>query len=395
MNGHDTIALEKQYVVQTYPRAPFVLTHGEGVIVYDAGGKPYLDFVAGIAVNALGHADPEIGQVIAEQAGRLIHTCNLYHTAPQAELARDLCAKSFADRVYFCNSGAEAIEAAIKFARKAARVRYGPGKTGVVAFHGAFHGRTMGALALTAREKYQAPYRPLMPDVTFAPFNDAEAAARVIGPDTCAVFVEPIQGEGGINPAQPAFLQALRALCDRYGALLVFDEVQCGMGRSGHLWAHEPGGVTPDMMALAKPLAGGLPIGATLVTEAVASTLEVGDHGSTFAGGPLVTRVAQVVLARVSAPAFLAHVREVGGYLMDELRALKSPHIKEVRGAGLMVGVELGVEAIKLVHAGYGAGLLLLNAGTHVLRLVPPLIVEKEHVDVLVGRLGELLESVS
>lgn len=394
MHNHSAIQLEKQYVVQTYPRAPLVFTHGQGVTLYDADGKAYLDFAAGIAVNALGYADPEIAQVIAEQAGRLIHTCNLFYNEPQAELARDLCAASFADRVYFCNSGAEAIEAAIKFARKAARALVAPGKTQIVAFHGAFHGRTMGALALTAREKFQAPFRPLMPGVRFAPFNDIDAAARVIGPETCAVFVEPVQGEGGITPARPEFLRALRELCDRYGAFLVFDEIQCGMGRTGFLWGHEPSGVAPDMMALAKPLAGGLPIGATLLTERVASALEIGDHGSTFGGGPLVTRVAQVVLKRVSDPAFLAHVREVGAYLIESLRALKSPHIQDVRGAGLMVGVQLDTEAAPIIRAGHEAGLVMINAGTHVLRFVPPLIIQKEHVDVLVGRLGEILEGI-
>ncbi len=394
MQNHNTIEMEKQYILQTYPRAPLVFTHGEGVTLYDADGKAYLDFMAGIAVNALGYADPGICRVIAEQAGQLIHICNLYYNEPQTLLARELCAASFADRVYFCNSGAEAVEAAIKFARKAARVQAGPGKTQIVAFHGAFHGRTMGALALTAREKFQAPFRPLMPDVRFAPFNDADAAARVIGPETCAVFVDPVQGEGGVNPARPEFLRALRELCDRYGALLVFDEIQCGMGRTGHLWAYEASGVQPDMMALAKPLAGGLPIGATLVTERVASAMEVGDHGSTFAGGPLVTSVARVVLKRVSDPPFLKHVCEVGDYLVKSLRALNSPHIKEVRGAGLMVGVQLDREAAPIIRAGHEAGVLMINAGADVLRFVPPLIVQKEHVDVLVGRLGEILEGV-
>ena len=395
MHNHEAVQLERQHIVQTYARAPLVLTRGEGITLYDADGRAYLDFSAGIAVNALGHADPEITRVIAEQAGCLIHTCNLYYTEPQAQLARDLCEASFADRVFFCNSGTEAIEAAIKFARKVAYKRGDHGKTGIVAFEGAFHGRTMGALALTAREKYQAPFRPLMPGVAFAPFNDVDAAARAIGPETCAVFVEPVQGEGGIHVAEPEFLRALRALCDRHQALLVFDEVQCGMGRTGHLWAHEASGVTPDIMALAKPLAGGLPIGATLVTEQVASAMEIGEHGSTFAGGPLVTSVARAVLRRVSDPAFLAHVREVGAYLMEGLQALNSAHITDIRGRGLIVGVELDVEVAPVVSAGYDAGLILLNAGPNVLRLVPPLIVEKQHVDVLVGRLGEILEGLA
>lgn len=393
------MALEARHVVHSYARAPFVLTHGEGVYLYDSDGKRYLDMVAGIAVNALGHGDPELAAAIAQQATRMIHVSNLYHTAPHAELAAKLCGLSFADRVFFNNSGSEANETAIKFARKLARTRgigkkSDSGKTQIVAFTDAFHGRTMGALAATPREKYQAPFRPLMPDVVVAPFNDLEAAARLVWPGTCAVIVEPVQGEGGIHAATPEFLQLLRERCDRFEAALIFDEVQCGVGRTGTLWAYEAAGVAPDIMTLAKPLAGGLPIGAALVTEQVASVIEPGDHGSTFAGGPLVTTAAQVVLNRISQPDFLAHVREVGNYLKERLEELNSPLIREVRGRGLMLGLELTISAQDVVQAGWSHGLLLVNAGPNVVRLVPPLILEKSHVDELIDKLQPILSGL-
>ncbi|MBN1202021.1 MAG: aspartate aminotransferase family protein [Anaerolineae bacterium] len=383
-----------QYVVHTYARAPFVLVYGDGMTVTDENGKQYLDFASGIAVNALGHNDAEIVAAVQEQVAQLSHICNLYYTAPQANLAEALCQCSFADKVYFCNSGGEAVEAAIKFARKYARSTVGPGKTGIVAFTGGFHGRTAGSLAITAREKYQAPFRPLMPGVSFAPFNDVAAAEKLIGPETCAVFVEPVQGEGGIHIATPEFLAALRDACDRFGALLVFDEIQCGMGRTGKLWAYEHTGVTPDMMAVAKALGGGLPIGATLVTERVAEVMQPGDHGSTFAGGPVICRAAEVVLKRVSQPELLAHVVTMGDLLKERLQELPSPHIQEVRGLGLMVGMELDIEATPLLNAGYEHGLLLLNAGPNVLRLLPPLVVDETHIDHLIATLNVILSEV-
>jgi len=394
MSG-STVEKTAQYVLNTYARAPFVLERGQGAMLTDSDGKTYLDFAAGISVNALGHADAELVAAVSEQMARLGHVCNLYHSTPHADLAEMLCQRSFADKVYFCNSGTEAVEAAIKFARKSARETFGPGKTDLVAFTGSFHGRTAGALALTAREKYQAPFRPLLPGVSFAPFNDSAAAEKLIGPGTCAVFVEPVQGEGGIHAATPEFLATLRALCDRHGALLVFDEIQCGMGRTGKLWAHEHFGVQPDMMTLAKALGGGLPIGATLLTDRVASALAPGDHGSTFAGGPVVCRAAQVVLRRVGDPAFLARVTALGARLMERLRDLHSPHLPEVRGLGLMVGVEMDIEVAPLIQAGYAHGVIMINAGPKVLRLLPPLIVEEAHIDQFAEVLGTILHEVA
>ncbi len=384
-----------RYVLNTYARAPFVLARGEGMYLYDEDGKAYLDFSSGISVNALGHADPEIAAAVSQQIAQLSHVCNLYHSAPHADLAEALCARSFADKVYFCNSGTEAVEAAIKFARKYARTMHGPGKTGIVAFSGSFHGRTIGALALTAREKYQAPFRPLMPGASFAPFNDLAATEKLIGPDTCAVFVEPVQGEGGIHPATAEFLVGLRAACDRYGALLVFDEIQCGMGRTGTLWGYEHSGVTPDMMTLAKALGGGLPIGATLLTDRVAAVMAPGDHGSTFAGGPVICRAAEVVLRRVSDPAMLAHIRAMGARLVEGLRGLDHSRIVEIRALGLMIGVEFDMEVAPLIAAGHAHGLLMINAGPNVLRLLPPLIVEESHIAQFLSTLDAILAEVA
>jgi predicted acetylornithine/succinylornithine family transaminase len=401
------IDLEHENVLQTYPRPPFVLTHGEGVYLYDAEGHAYLDLVAGIAVNALGYGDPELVAAISQQAAQLIHVSNLYHSAPQAELAARLVDLSFADKVFFSNSGAEANEAALKFARKWAYERRRPDpevlpplyirahhivdKHEIVTFTNGFHGRTIGALSVTPRPKYQDPFRPLLPNVKVAPFNDLDAAARLIWQGTCAVIVEPVQGEGGIHAVTPEFLQGLRELCDANDALLIFDEVQCGMGRTGTLWAHEGYGVTPDILTLAKPLAGGLPIGATLVSAPVAAALDYGDHGSTFGGGLVVAQAAQVILNRVSDPAFLQHVRAVGEYLKAGLQRLSSPLIKEVRGKGLMLGVELTIPAADVVKAGYKHGLLMVGAGPNVLRLVPPLIFQPAHVDEALAGLAAIL----
>jgi len=391
MNAQDIINLESRYIVQTYKRAPFVIEYGEGVWLYDSEGNRYLDLVGGIAVNALGYGDPEILDAINEQAHKLLHVSNLYHTRPHVELAQLLCENSFADRVFFCNSGAEANEGAMKFARKWARENYGEGKTEFVAFTGAFHGRTFGTLTLTPRESYQAPFRPLLPGVTIAEFNNLDSAAQAITDQTCAVLVEPIQGEGGVNPATPGFLSGLRELCHAHRALLIFDEVQCGLGRTGYLWAHEFYGVRPDIMTLAKPLGGGLPIAAILVIEAVGMAMKPGDHGSTFAANPLICHVAKIIVNRVRQPEFLAAVREKGEYLMARLADLGSPRITEIRGRGLMIGLQLDVLANPIVQKGYAEGLILVNAGDQVLRLVPPLIIEKEHIDLLVEKLGKIL----
>jgi acetylornithine/N-succinyldiaminopimelate aminotransferase len=389
-----TIDLFDQYVIPNYRRYPIALVRGEGSHVWDADGRQYLDLFPGWGCNILGYSPPAVVKAIQEQAAKLIHVPNTWYIEQQGRFAEFLCSRSFG-KAFFCNSGAEANEGAIKFARKLAYDAGQTEKTEIVCFSGAFHGRTIATVSLTPKEKYQKPFAPLLAGVVVAPFNDAEAAAHFISDRTAAVIVEPVQGEGGINAATPAFLTALRALCDQHQAVLIFDEVQCGMGRTGTLWAHEASGVMPDIMTIAKPLAGGLPVGAILVTQAVADHLHPGDHGSTFGGGPLVTSAAKVVLARVSQPEFLARVTEVGSYLMERLQEINSPLIADVRGRGLMVGLELTVDVAPLIAEGYQHGLLLVNAGERVLRFIPPLVIDKQHVDVLIDRLTTMLEGLA
>jgi acetylornithine/N-succinyldiaminopimelate aminotransferase len=391
---HPVIQMENDHIVQCYKRPPFVLTHGTGMTLYDANGNAYQDWVAGIAVNALGYGDPGLIQAIQEAATGLIHTSNLYYTEPQAALAARLCELSFADRVFFSNSGAEAVEGAIKFTRRYHYDHNDTQRTEIVCFTNAFHGRTFGALSLTPKEKYQKPFSPLMPDVIVVEHGSIDAADAAITHKTAAVIIEPVQGEGGIRPASNEFLQALRHFCDERGALLIFDQIQCGMGRTGTLWSSEPSGVTPDIQTLAKPLAGGLPIGAILTTEKVASHIHPGDHGSTFGGGAFVTRVAKYVLDRIAESAFLANVRETGAYLKERLHEINSPLIREVRGRGLMVGMELTIDVSPVVEMGYQHGLLLVNAGADTIRFVPPLIAQKPDVDVLIERLEVILTKV-
>ena len=357
------------------PAGP-VFTGGEGSWLIAEDGARFLDFTSGIAVNALGYGDPTVADAIrAALDSGVIHTSNLFRTRPAAELAEWLAESSFADRVFFCNSGAEANEGAFKFARRWAGTR-GAGRTQVVSFRNSFHGRTMGALAATDRPAYQEPFRPLMPGVRFCEVGDVAEAERCIrGGRVAAVIIEPIQAEGGVTPVPAAFLKALRLLCDEADALLIFDEVQVGLGRTGTLWAHEAAGVTPDLMTLAKPLAGGLPMGAVLMTERVAATIQPGDHGTTFGGGPLVASAALASCRRIGDPAFLAEVRRKAGELADRLGSLplRHPGVSAVRGAGMIWGVEVTGSAADVVARALDAGLLLCTAGPNVVRILPPL----------------------
>ncbi|KAK1281054.1 hypothetical protein QJS04_geneDACA018850 [Acorus gramineus] len=396
--GGEVMEAEGELLVNTYARFPVVFESGRGCKLYDIEGREYLDMMAGIAVNALGHSDPDWAEAVAEQARKLTHISNLYYSVPQVALAKRLVESSFADRVFFSNSGTEANEAAIKFSRKFQRYSKPSEKdpaTEFISFTNCFHGRTMGALALTSKEHYRSPFEPVMPGVTFIEYGNIEAAKTAIqSGKTAAVFVEPIQGEGGIYCATKEFLHTLRSLCDDAGALLVFDEVQCGLGRTGDLWAHEAYGVIPDMMTLAKPLAGGLPIGAVLTTNRVADAVKPGDHGSTFAGGPLVCRAALAVLDKIQKPGFLADVSHKGQYLKDLLikKLGSNPHVKEVRGVGLIVGIELDVSASTLVDACCKSGLLILTAGKgDVVRLVPPLIISRPELEWAVEVLSECM----
>lgn len=401
------VADEAQYVLQTYARpADMVLTHGVGSKMYDVTGKEYLDFAAGIAVNALGHSDPRWHEAIAAQSQLISHTSNLFHTVPQVELAKRLVQNSFADKAFFCNSGTEANEACIKFARKFARVAAGvdpmdgnaTAPSEIVAFTGSFHGRTMGALALTAKKQYQTPFLPIMPDVRQATFLDLDSAAAAIQRGrTCAVFVEPVQGEGGVTPSTADFLRGLRRLCDEAGALLVFDEVQCGVGRTGKLWGHEHFGVEPDMMSIAKPLAGGLPIGAVLLKQRVADVMKPGDHGSTFAGNPLVCAAANATFDIIADHAFLADVERKGKKLRADLRAAigSNAHVQEVRGSGLLVGVQLDVPAGPVVAKAKELGVIVITAGAgDVIRMVPPLTCTDDEIDTVVHVLSEAIQAL-
>jgi predicted acetylornithine/succinylornithine family transaminase len=363
-----------------YAPPEMLFVSAEGPWLIDESGRRYLDFTSGIGVNALGHDAPEFREAVLDAlSSGLVHTSNLFRTAPAEHLASELIAAAFPGRVFFCNSGAESGEAALKIARKWARSVGGDDKHQVLAFRGSFHGRLFGTLAATDRPSYREPFEPLMPGVRFMDVGDVDALGEAMHADrVAAVLLEPVQGEGGIRPVPHDFLRAVRALCDERRVALVFDEVQCGLGRSGRLFAHEWAGVRPDMLMLAKPLAGGLPMGALVVAEPFAAVMSVGDHGTTFGGGPLVTTVARRIFATVSDAAFLAGVRERSAVLADALRGLasRSTHVRDVRGIGLIWGVEVDVPASDVVTRARELGLLLAPAGKDVVRLLPPLNVE-------------------
>ena len=367
-----------------------VIVSGKGARVTDDAGRTYLDFVAGIGVNGLGYGDRKVVTAIRKQAGRLIHASNLYYSDVVVELANRLAALSFPSKVFFSNSGTEAVEAAIKFARRIGRPG---GRTDLVAFERAFHGRTLGALSLTWSEKYRAPFEPLVPGVKFLPWDDLSAAAAGIDARTAAVFVEPVQGEGGVRPAPPGFLQGLRDICRDTGALLVSEEVQCGLGRTGKLFGYEHAGIKPDMVTLAKPLGGGLPLGAVLLREDLAPLISAGDHGSTFGGNPVAAAASLVVLDRITEPGFLAKVDKKAGRLRRGLNMLARQHdaITQVRSLGLMVGVELSGQALEVVKGLRERGVLATRAGEHVLRLLPPLVVKPKEIREFLEALGAVL----
>jgi predicted acetylornithine/succinylornithine family transaminase len=375
-------AWDDQYVMHTYARQPVIFVRGEGARLWDIEGKEYLDFLAGIAVDSLGHCHPNLVRTVQDQVATLVHTSNLYFTVPQAKLAKKLCEISGLEKVFFCNSGAEANEAALKIARKHGK-KTGEQKFKIITATGSFHGRTMGTVTATAQPKYQDPFRPLVPGFEYVQFNDVDALTKAVKDDTCAVMLEPIQGETGINVATPAFLQAARELCNRHGALLIFDEVQTGVGRTGQWWAHESYGVKPDIMTVAKGLGGGLPIGVCLARGEAAQTLVPGDHGSTFAGNPLATSAALAVLETIEQDSLKQNASRVGDYFMNRLRSASfASAISEVRGLGLMIGVQLKEPiAKKIVAESLNLGLVINGIGDHVLRFLPPLIITERDVD--------------
>ena len=392
----------RKHWVPTYAPKSMILDRGQGARVWDIEGNEYLDLGGGIAVSSLGHQDPELLEALHLQAGKLWHTSNLYYTEPAIRLAEELTAHSFADRVFFCNSGAEANEAAIKLARKHSSKVHPPEQREILSFTGSFHGRTLATVTATAQPKYQEGYEPLPGGFRYCPFNDFDAAAEMIGPQTCAVLVEPIQGEGGVTPTAPGFLKHLRACCNKHGALLVFDEIQCGMGRTGKLFAYQwEEGVTPDLLTIAKALGCGLPIGALLATEAVASAFQVGDHGTTFGGNPITASVASVAFRRLRDPELHVHVLRQGEAIRNWLEKLNLELgiFREVRGRGLMLaGVlreELAGKAGELMEAARQAGVLILIAGPDVLRFVPPLTLSDEELQTSFDRLGPALREWS
>lgn len=393
MGNQNIVEAGQQYVMNTYGRLPLALVRGQGARVWDADGKEYLDFVAGIAVNSLGHNHPALTKAITEQAGQLLHVSNLYWIEPQVKLAKLLVENSCCGKVFFANSGAEANEGAIKLARKYAKEHYGEDKFEIITMNKSFHGRTLATLAATGQDKFHQDFKPLPVGFKYVPFNDLSALEAAVGPHTCAIMLEPIQGEGGVYPAEPDYLSKVRQLCDEHNLLLIFDEVQTGIGRSGELFAYQLYGVEPDIMTLAKGLGGGVPIGAFLAKDEVAAAMKPGDHGSTFGGNPLATAAATAVLETILADGFLADVREVAGYFKAKLEELaaKYPVVKEVRGKGLLVGMELDVAAAGVVNDCREQGLLINGVAENVLRFLPPLIITKADVDEAVAILDRTL----
>ena len=380
-----------QCIMHTYGRFPLVLDHGKGVYLYDTQGKKYLDMYAGIAVNALGYGHPVLTEALKEQVEKMMHVSNYYYTENLIEASKLLVENSIFDKVFFCNSGAEANEGALKLAKKYGKSK-SEDKVQIIAMKKSFHGRTHGALAVTGQEKYQTSFMPLIPNVSYATYNDIESLKTLISNQTCAVILEVIQGEGGIIPGDATYLQEVEALCKKYDALLIVDEVQTGIGRTGTLFGFEQFGIHPDVVTMAKGLGGGVPIGAMACTSK-ADILVPGDHASTFGGNPLVTAAAKVVLTELTKNHLLEHVNEVSTYLKEELVKLQKEFtcVKEIRGIGMMLGMELTVPALEVEIKCMAEGMLVVGAGEKVVRFVPPLVIEKEHVDEAITILKKVL----
>ena len=392
-SSDEVMQLERRFLLQTYSRYPLVIERGKGVFLFDLDGKRYLDFVAGLGVNALGHAHPRIVRIIREQVARAIHLSNLYYNEYQGRLAEKLCNFSGLQRAFFSNSGTEAIEGSIKLSRLAGHRIGGEAKSRLVALEGSYHGRTFGAMSLTGQDKYRKGFEPLLELVTFVPRNDTEALREAVNENTCAIVLEPIFGEGGIRECSVEFLKECRALADRHRAALIFDEIQCGLGRTGTMFAYQSFGVEPDIVAVAKPIAAGLPLGAFLAREELASAISVGQHGTTFGGGPLACRVALEYLAIVEEENLLQNVARVGEYLQQELKLLVQRYAaaQEARGRGLIQGLQLEVPARPIVEQALGEGVLFNSTQDTVLRFLPPFLLQEKHVDKGVRVLKKLL----
>jgi acetylornithine/N-succinyldiaminopimelate aminotransferase len=382
-NQDEVIQRERQFLLQTYSRYPLVITRGKGVFLFDLDGKRYLDFVAGLGVNALGHAHPRIVKTIREQCTRAIHLSNLYYNEYQGLLAEKLCSLSGLQRAFFSNSGTEAIEGSIKLARLAGHRAGGEAKSRLVALQGSYHGRTFGSMSLTGQDKYRKGFEPLLEEVKFVARNDGEALRAAVSDNTCAIVLEPIFGEGGIYECSVEFLRECRRLAAQHRAALIFDEIQCGLGRTGTIFAFQTFGVTPDIVAIAKPIAAGLPLGAFLAKEEFASAIAVGQHGTTFGGGPLACRVALEYLAILEEENLLENVARVGAYLQQELKLLteRFASAQEVRGRGLIQGLQLDVPARPIVEQALSEGVLFNSTQDTVVRFLPPFLLQEKHVD--------------
>ncbi|NBH14614.1 aspartate aminotransferase family protein [Lachnospiraceae bacterium] len=386
----------ESHMLHTYNRYPVIFDHGEGVYLYDTEGKKYLDFAAGIAVQALGYADQEYNQALKEQVDKLIHTSNLYYNQPTIEAAKKLCAASGLDRAFFTNSGTEAIEGAIKAAKKYAYQKDGCTDHEIIAMNHSFHGRSLGALAVTGNAHYREPFEPLPGIVKFADYNNLDSVKALVSDKTCAVILETIQGEGGIYPAEEGFLKGIRQLCDEQDILLILDEIQCGMGRCKTMFAWQGYGVKPDIMTCAKALGCGVPVGAFVMTKRVAeASLKPGDHGTTYGGNPFVGAAVSKVFDIFKERKLTEHVTEISVYLEEALEQLKSGYdcIAARRGRGLMQGLALTIPAGEVSSKALAQGLLVITAGNNVLRFVPPLVIEKKHVDEMIEKLKIVLDS--
>ncbi|HSS29585.1 MAG TPA: acetylornithine transaminase [Nitrospiraceae bacterium] len=384
-----------RYLMQTYTRQPLSIVRGRGMKVYDLAGREYLDFVGGIAVNILGHGHPDLVHAIQHQAAQLIHTSNLYYTEPQVKLGQMLVDHSFADKVFFCNGGAEANEAAIKLARRYSHDKYGAGRFEIITMKNSFHGRTMATLTATGQDKVQKGYEPLLPGFSYVAFNNVEELEQAVTDKTAAIMLEPIQGEGGVFAADRRYLKQVRDLCTQKDVLLIFDEVQTGMGRTGTLFAYEQLGVHPDIMTLAKALGGGVPIGACLATDAVAKVFSPGSHASTFGGNPLACAAGLAVCRALLEGHVLDHARRMGEYFSKGLSDCQSRHrvVREVRGIGLLQGLEVDMDAKAVVSECLARGILINATGEHVLRFVPPLIITELEIDRLLDTLAQIFSA--
>jgi len=389
--------LSEKYIAHTYNRYPVLLVKGKGTRVWDLEGEEYLDFVSGLAVLNLGHCHPRVVKAIQTQAEKLIHVSNFYYIEPQIQLASLLCKHSFADKVFFCNSGAEANEGAFKLARKYAKEKMGKDRYEIITMEGSFHGRTLATLTATGQEKFHKGYEPLMPGFKYIPFNDIGAVKSGINSKTCAVMLEPIQGEGGVNCPSEGYLKALREICDERGVLLIFDEVQVGMGRTGKLFAYEHEGVEPDMLTLAKSLAGGVPIGALLIKKGIAESFNPGDHASTFGGNPLATAAGVAALTTILEEGMLENCEKMGDYFLSQLQEIKKKFsfVEEVRGKGLILGMELRMDGSSIVNEMMRKKILINCTMGNVLRFLPPLIVTKEEIDRVVAALEGVFRGIS